>query len=158
MQDRSDKNRIVDRLPMKSSRKVPEKREPMSRDELRHKRYLERRRRRRRNLILAVVLSLTVFFKISSFEVAGDEVYSAEQIIEASGLKNGENLFGFEKEDVSAQVEQTLPYVGNIEIKRSMTGKITFTVTAAKAVMAIDNGESFCMLDRNCKVLETETL
>lgn len=59
-----------------------------------------RRKRRRRNIILGVlltvilltvgiVLSLTVFFKISAVTVTGDEVYSTEQVVEASGITQG---------------------------------------------------------------------
>lgn len=168
MAENSNKNRI--KLPVgRSAPAEPSRSQPKSRDELRRERYLERRRKRKRNLIIgysaaavavvivAVVLSLTVFFKISSFEVGGDEVYSPDEIIAASELKNGENMFGFDKEDVSSLVETKLPYVGELSIKRSPTGKITFTVKADKAVMAIDNGDSYTLLDANCKVLETET-
>ena len=140
--------------------------EPMSRDELRQKKYLERRRKRRRNriigysaaivvlLIAAIVLSITVFFKIGSFVVTGDEVYNSETIIEASELKIGDNMFMFSKSDVSSLVEEKLPYIESLAIKRSPTGKLTFTVTAAKAVMAIDKGDSYVLLSHNCKVLE----
>lgn len=141
----------------------------MSRDELRNKRYLERKRKRRRNkiiiysvaavltVILAVVLSVTVFFKISSFDVKGDEVYAPEDIVTASELTQGSNLFGFDRENVAGLVETKLPYVSELAIKRSLTGKVTMTVKAAKAVMAIDHGDSYTLLDASCKVLEAET-
>lgn len=168
MAENQNNNRT--RIPVRRpAPKEPTRSAPKSRDELRRERYLERRRKRKRNLIIgysaaavavvivAVVLSLTVFFKISSFEVGGDEIYSPDEIIAASELKNGENLFAFDKQEVADLVETKLPYVGELAIKRSPTGKITFTVTVAKAVMAIDNGDSYTLLDASCKVLETET-
>jgi hypothetical protein len=141
----------------------------MSRDELRQKKYQERKRKRRRNRIIgygvaiavlitvAVVLSITVFFKISNIVVTGDEVYNNETIIEASELKIGDSMFMFSKDDVSSLVEEKLPYVETLAIKRSPTGKLTFIVTAAKAVMAIDRGDCYVLLSHNCKVLEDAT-
>lgn len=105
-------------------------------------------------VIAAVVLSITVFFKIGSIVVTGDEVYNSETIIEASELNIGDNMFMFSKSEVSALVEEELPYIEQLAIKRSPTGKLTFIVTAAKAVMAIDRGDSYVLLSHNCKVLE----
>lgn len=149
-----------------SSRARTSSGEPMSRDEVRSMKNFERRKRHRRNqligyaiaivvvVIAAVVLSLTVFFKISNITVTGDEIYSNSEIIEASKLKNGDNLFTFSKADVKNDIERKLPYVESVEIKRSPTGKVTFTITAAKAKLAIDRGNSYILLSTSCKVLE----
>ena len=94
----------------------------LSNDERRQARALAaKRRRRRRRILLGVLLSavllaagvtlcLTVFFKISAVTVTGDEVYTPEQIVEASGVTLGENLFLMRTKDVAAQIETTLPY------------------------------------------------
>ena len=124
-----------------------------------------RRKRRRRNIILGVlltvilltvgiVLSLTVFFKISAVTVTGDEVYSTEQVVEASGITQGENLFLLKKSDTAALIEKTLPYVETADISKSLSGTITIHITAAKAVAALDNGDSFTLLNASGKVLE----
>ncbi len=138
----------------------------MSNDERRRARAERaRRRRRRRNLmigailtvlilIVGVVLCLTVFFKIASVEVTGDEIYNAEQITEASGITIGENLFLLSSKDTAEAIEKTLPYVEKAEIKRSLSCKVTITVTAAKAAAALDNGESYTLLNASGKVLE----
>lgn len=123
------------------------------------------RARRRRNIIFctvltvvlvvaAVLLCLHVFFKVSNIQVAGDEVYNTEQVTEASGISVGTKLFLFSEKDAAAAIEKTLPYVEKAEIKRSLSGTVTITVTAAKAVAAIDNGEAFTLLNLAGKVLE----
>ncbi len=140
--------------------------EPMSRDEVRSVKNMERRKKRRRNrliiyavsviavIVVAVVLSLTVFFKISSINIAGDEIYSSSQVIEASGLKTGENLFTFSKAEVESNIVTKLPYVESVSIKRSPTGKVSFTLKAAKAMLAIDMGDSYILMSPSCKLLE----
>lgn len=138
----------------------------MSNDERRRLRTeAARKKRKRRNLIfcsvlavvlviVAAVLCLHVFFKVSDIQVAGDEVYNTEQVTEASGITVGSKLFLFSAKDSATAIEKTLPYVEKAEIKRSLSGTVTVTVTAAKAVAAIDNGDAFTLLNLSGKVLE----
>ena len=138
----------------------------MSRDELRSKRNLERRKKRRRNKIIgytvviiliiaaAIALSLTVFFKIQSINVTGDDIYNAETIVAASGLSVGENMFKSSKKDISNKLETSLPYIESVHVKRSPTGNVTLVITAAKAELAIDCGEGYILMNKNGKVLE----
>ena len=138
----------------------------MSRDELRSKRNLERRKKRRRNKIIgytvviiliiaaAIALSLTVFFKIQSINVTGDDIYNAETIVAASGLNVGENMFKSSKKDISNKLETSLPYIESVHVKRSPTGNVTLVITAAKAELAIDCGEGYILMNKNGKVLE----
>lgn len=103
---------------------------------------------------MGIILSLTVFFKISSITVTGDEVYSPEQVVEASGITQGENLFLMKKKEKAALIEKTLPYVETADISTSLSGTVTIHITAAKAVAALDNGDSFTLLNAAGKVLE----
>ena len=154
----------------RGAQRSPASREPMSRDEVRKAKYLERRRKRRRNklisycvgallvLIVAVIIVISVFFKISSIKITGDEIYSQEEIITASGLKVGDNMFAFNKSGVCSEVETRLPYVEKLSVKRSPTGKVTLNVQAATAVMAVESGEEYVLLNASCKVLEEHAL
>lgn len=138
----------------------------MSGDEIRRAKNIERRRKRRRNKIIgyslaiatvaavAVILSLTVFFKIETVAVTGDEIYNNEQIIQASGLQTGDNMFLFDKDSVEASIETVLPYVEIAEIKRSVTGTLTINITAAAASLSIDTGDGYILLNSSGKVLE----
>ncbi len=140
--------------------------EPMSGDEIRRAKNIERRRKRRRNKIIgyslaiatvaavAVILSLTVFFKIETVAVTGDEIYNNEQIIQASGLQTGDSMFLFDKDSVEASIETVLPYVEIAEIKRSVTGTLTINITAAAASLSIDTGDGYILLNSSGKVLE----
>ena len=159
----------VRREPQRSTQPRQPK-EQKSRDELRQEKYLERQRIRRRNklisysvgallvLAVAVIIVISVFFKISSIKVVGDEVYTQQEIITASNIKVGDNMFSFNKNNVCSSVQEKLPYVEQLTIKRSPTGKITFTVKAANAAMAIENGGEYIVLNSSCKVLEEHCL
>lgn len=105
-------------------------------------------------LIVGVVLCLTVFFNIASIEVTGDDIYNDTQITEASGITVGENMFLLSTKNAAENIEKTLPYVEKAEIKRSLSCKVTVCVTAATASAALENGESYILLNGKGKVLE----
>lgn len=153
-------------LSYKSNRGSGAVKQQMSNDELRRARKLRMQKKRKRRKIIAffivtllvltvgIVLSLTVFFHIETVAVAGDAIYNNEQIIEASQIEIGDNMFLTSKKQTSQNIEKTLPYVASAQIKRNISGTITINVTAAVSKMAIDNGESFVLLSDKGKVLE----
>ncbi len=138
----------------------------MSNDERRRQRAERvRKRKRRRNLILTliltllifivgIVLCLTVFFHVSAVTVTGDELYSSQEVIEASGITIGENMFLMNAKKVAKSIEQTLPYVESVQVKRSPSGEIKLVLTAAKAGAALEREGSFLLLSDKGKLLE----
>ena len=94
-------------------------------------------------IAVAVTLSLTVFFRIDNVAVTGDEIYNNEDVIAASQINIGDNMFMTSKKKTASGIECTLPYVESAEIKRNLSGTITIKITAATAKLAIDNGDSF---------------
>ena len=41
----------------------------------------------------ALVLGMSVFFRVAKIEVVGNSIYTAEEVVEASGIGTGDNLF-----------------------------------------------------------------
>ena len=62
-------------------------------------------------LCIGVALSLTVFFKIESIQVVGDTRYAKEQLIDAAGIRRGENLFRVSQKDSSEKLIAGYPYM-----------------------------------------------
>ena len=81
-------------------------------------------------LVAAVVFGVAVFFKVSRVEVQGNSLYSAEQVVQASGIEVGDNLL------------TQLPYVEQVSVGRSMPDAVILEVqesTARFAVMSDTN-------------------
>ncbi len=110
-------------------------------------------------LLIAVItgslISFYVLFRIDSIEVLGESQYSHTQIINASGLKIGDNLFLFNNKDVATKMQSTLPYLQDITIARSIPGTIKINVTNAKPCYFIQNGSQSIALSEKFVVLET---
>ncbi|NLG93023.1 MAG: FtsQ-type POTRA domain-containing protein [Clostridiales bacterium] len=125
-----------------------------------------RRRRRRRFLLVfyillfltvtvgAVVVSLTVLFKIDAIEVTGTSRYSANAIVEAAGIKKGENLFLADTEGAGAAIQQKLPYIGTAKVSRGLPAKIRIEVAEVPVSGALENKGKYIVIGTNGKVLE----
>lgn len=145
---------------------VPEASAPRSRDEIRREQQLRAlKKRRRKKAILSLVLFLlilcvgavlmfTVFFHISDFEVKGNSRYTAQEIIEASGIAKGENLFLCKTEQAAGQMAEKLPYVESVTIKRKLPDKLVVTVQEAQLRLAVQQGNSYLIMTGSGKVLE----
>lgn len=124
-----------------------------------------RRRRRRRNIVfytalfllvigVAVLLCFTVLFKLETVSVSGSSRYSAEEIVKASGLIKGENLFRQDLEKASTRVEEALPYIGEAQVSRKLPAEIVITVSEAEIAGVVDFQGQSILLDAGGKVLE----
>ena len=85
---------------------------------------------------LMVALSLTVFFKVDSIKVSinGTEYYSGENVIELSGIEEGQNIFSIDLDEIEEKIEKEMPYIEECEIKRSLPTGIKINITGAQPV------------------------
>lgn len=101
-----------------------------------------RRRRRKQNhsltgivvfLIAAgffLLLSTTVFFNVETITVTGASNYTAQEIIDASGIRAGDNLVRTSTEKCAERIESRLVYIENAEITRSFPDTMVINVEA----------------------------
>lgn len=101
-----------------------------------------------------IILSLTVFFNINSFEVSGNHVYTDAQIITAAGLGQGDNLFRLNKFKIAEKMVVELPYLGSVNIYRKLPTTLCIEVQETQARFAAYNDGRFVLLDSSLKVLE----
>lgn len=76
----------------------------------------------------AVILSLMIFFKIRNINVTGNVYYTAEQITQASGIEVGDNLLALNKATVASRIMTALPYVKEVQIRRSLPNNVVIAV------------------------------
>jgi len=123
-----------------------------------------RRRKKRRNPIIsilsvliicgALLLGISVFFKISVIRAQGSARYSQEQVISASGIEIGDNLFFVNKFDAISKIFKSLPYIDEATISRDLPNVLVINVTDAAAAAFVQSGDSYWLMDKSCKLLE----
>ena len=104
----------------------------------------------------AVVLACVVFFRVNSLEVSGNVRYTAEEIIEASGIKTGDNLIGLSRSRVSASICTKLPYVENVNVKKVLPDGVVLRVSERVAAASVESAEGRWLISAQGKLLEKD--
>ncbi len=105
-------------------------------------------------ITVGVCLSMTVLFRIGQIRTEGESRYSSEQIIEASGISEGVNMFSIKAEDVEKRICSQLPFVGSAAVKRVLPSSIVISVTPETVAYTFKCGEQYAAVSKDFKVLE----
>ena len=76
----------------------------------------------------AIVGALVLFFKVDTISVSGNDRYSRETILAASGVSEGDNLFLLNKYDAAAKITEALPYVESVRLSRKLPGTLRIDI------------------------------
>lgn len=124
-----------------------------------------RRARRKKRIIASVLillfigvglaLSFTVLFPIDSYRVNGESTYTEQQLIDASGLAIGDNIFRFRLSEKAEEMQQKLPYLETIKVRRRLPGTVVFLVEPAEEALYLPTSESQgVLLSSSLRVLD----
>lgn len=106
-------------------------------------------------VVVALVLGLSIFFKVKYVTVSGAEKYDAWTIREASGIKEGENLLTFGQAKASGKITTSLPYVKDVQIGIKLPDTVHIEITELDVVYAIQAGDnSWWLITAGGKVVE----
>lgn len=105
-------------------------------------------------IIAAIVAACIVFFRVDHIEVEGANRYTAQEIIDATGIEMRENLFLINKNQAVIQVKNQLPYVNEISIRRQLPDTLVVTITESTPVAALSYDGEWWLLDAGAKLLE----
>lgn len=135
---------------------------------------MERRKRRRRRdpwlgfsillrimgacvVCCAIFFAMTIFFKIQKITVTGDNPYSDEDVIAASGVQIGENTFFLNKFAAIAKIYQECPYIDTTVMRRHLPSELEIAVTRCVGIAQIEYGGFPYIIDKNGKILGQKT-
>ena len=102
-------------------------------------------------------LSLTVWFKIKNFAINSNELYSSDQIINATGISIDDNLILISSNKAEMRIETNLPYIKKAEVKRKFPDTVVINVTAAEEQAVVEIGDTLYIVDEDFKVLKSVT-
>ena len=122
----------------------------------------DKKRRRRSVFYLTLFLCVTlvflvvcffVFFRVAEIRVENNEIYTEGQILEHLSVSLGDNLFSFRAQEVGDALRKALPYIGEVEITRTLPNVVTVTVSERRAEMTLVLGEDAYLLSGDLRVL-----
>lgn len=108
-------------------------------------------------VIVALIFIMSVFFKVSRIEVKGNSIYTADEVIKASGIEKGDNLFFINGIAAGSRVAVKLPYVDSVQINRGLPSLVIIEVTESKAVGCVKVGDELWSVSSSGKFLSSIT-
>ena len=105
--------------------------------------------------VVCLVLSTTVFFNTNEIKIVGNSRYTAEQVVTASGVKNGDNLLRMNKEKIKSRIISELPYASDVRIIRELPSSVTIKITEADPMCRYLVSEGcYALLSDTLKIME----
>ena len=106
---------------------------------------------------LAVGLSLTVFFNITTIEVQIENSrYTAEEIVDASGIKAGDNLIRIASKKASKAIVDAFPYAAKAQVLRRFPESVLIYVELTEPAEALSADTGYLLVDSRGRILETD--
>lgn len=124
------------------------------------------RRKRKRNMslyygtvlfiaaIIFAILSVTVFFNVETAVVKGSSQYTAEEIIEVSGIKGGDNMIRKNMGRAEEKITSELIYIETAEIKRKLPSTVEISVTPCTETACMQKDGGFFVVSGTGKILK----
>ena len=97
-------------------------------------------------IVAALVMGMSVFFKVEEVTVTGADVYASWRVQEASGIEVGDNLLSFGQIRAGALIKANLPYVKTVRFGIKLPGTVNIIVEEEDVVYAIKNQEGIWWL------------
>lgn len=106
-------------------------------------------------VVIALVMGLSVFFKVEVITVSGANVYSEWTIREASGIAEGDNLLTFSRARAGARIRKELPYVDSVRIGIKLPNTVNIVIEELDVVYAVrDTKDIWWLITSDGRVVE----
>ncbi len=105
-------------------------------------------------VIVFAILAKTVLFDCSSIVVEGNARYTAEEIIQKSGIKTGTSLLDINTEAATNGIVGSLAYIDSAQVRKSYPTKIEITVQEAERWFIVQDGSHSYIVSRMGKIID----
>ncbi len=107
-------------------------------------------------VVVAIALGLTIFFKVQTITITGNQKYTVEAVLEASGIEKGDNLLTFGKARAAGRILTELPYVSQVQIGIKLPNTVNIDIVELEVVYAIQaSDDSWWLMNSAGKLLES---
>ena len=92
----------------------------------------------------AIIAALTLFFRVDTIVVTGQQRYTEDQVREAAWILPGDNLFLLDKYDVAGGIVEQLPYIEEIRINRKLPDTLLIQIMEyGKPMVIVQEGQAW---------------
>ena len=106
-------------------------------------------------VVLALLLGLSIFFKVGRVEVSGCSQYTPWQVQQASGIEIGDQLLTFSVPRAVALIRSELPYVKTVRIGITLPDTVNIEIVETRVTYALaDPDGNWWLMDSDGKIVE----
>ena len=102
----------------------------------------------------AISVALALFFKIETINITGTNRYSQEEVLTASGIQIGDNMFLMNKFNAAEQITSSLPYIETVQIRRQIPTTLQIDVRECTAPAAIQSDDQVWLISGAGKIVD----
>lgn len=107
----------------------------------------------------AIVAALTLFFRVDTILVVGAHRYTAQEVIDASGITAGDNLFLLNKYAAADSISTALPYIDTegVWIRRKLPDTLIIEVEECGTPLAAEQDGTVWLVSPKGKIVQQIT-
>ncbi len=106
-------------------------------------------------VVLALVLGLSVFFKVEFIEVSGLDKYTVQEVQDASGIKSGDHLLTFGRTRAAGKIISALPYVKSARIGIKLPNTVKIEIEEVDVTYALKSSDgNWWLMSAEGKIVE----
>jgi len=103
---------------------------------------------------VCLVAALTLFFRVNQVRITGQQRYTDQQVLEASGIEYGDNLLLLNKYDAAGSIVDALPYIEEIRINRTMPDTLIIEVRECSNPMGVLQDGSVWVISSSGRIVD----
>ena len=101
-----------------------------------------------------LVCIILLFFPVSIIEIEGDSRYSYSEIIEVSGVEEGNRLYFIDVERAEKKVLDSCPYLAEANVEICFPNRVIINIREHDNVFAVEHRNGIAYLDPRFRVIE----
>ena len=106
-------------------------------------------------VVLAIVMGMSIFFKVETVKVSGCNKYTPWDVSEASGVEIGSNLMTISRAQISGNIISNLPYVDTVRVGIILPDTVNIEITELDVVYSIQDGAgNWWLMNADGKIVE----
>lgn len=103
----------------------------------------------------AAVICLLMFFNISDITASGLVRYTTQEIVDASGIQIGQNIFAIDSKKVQQRIKERFPYVDQVRLHRYLPTSVELEVVETQAAVAVVGApDRYTLLSKSDRIVE----
>ena len=106
-------------------------------------------------VVFALLLGMSIFFKVENVQVTGCNKYIPWDVSEASGIETGSNLLTISRAQIGGNIISRLPYVDTVRVGIKLPDTVMIEITELDVVYAVeDAGGNWWLMNAQGKLVD----